>query len=94
MEPEELTLIRVQYSEPMTTDEENARQDIEKLAGEIERLNSQLTAANARIAELETEIKVIPFDFIRVACDVARNNGYAFDSVWAWLKKYGKDEPQ
>ena len=60
----------------------------------IARLKDELDAANARIAELETEIKVIPFDFIRVACDVARNNGYAFDSVWAWLKKYGKDEPQ
>jgi len=49
MTEQDLILMRVQYSEPMTTDEENARRDIETLAGEIERLRAQLAAAQAKI---------------------------------------------
>jgi protein associated with RNAse G/E len=47
MTPEELTLIKLAYSEPMTTDEQNAQEVIYKLAGEIERLWMQLAEVNA-----------------------------------------------
>lgn len=93
MTPEELTLIRVQYSEPWTVDEQNAQRVIYSLAGEIERLWMQLTAANARIAELEAKLNAVPVDAIRTIYgqldgdDLYDDIGDELDDTRLWLNQ-------